>query len=688
MKGKKFMDINNFDEESYLEANPDVKGAIEKGLLKSATEHLIKYGLEEIKEGKRKFHPDLDFYNEDFYLETHPDVVNALKEGEYDSAFEHFCKYGYNEIISNIKNSFYADADKCINDITQSEKNNCDINYQKSIVASAFDDEFYRMQYPDIIQKEEDPLEHYILHGWKLGIDPNPLFSVSFYLDLHQDVRESGIEPFFHWLTVGQKEGYETSLSFYPAKKLTDSEKAAKHLIDISYYWENNPDVKKAKLNPIVHYMRTGWREGRNPNKHFNTIHYLLNNLDVLTTCQNPLDHFIKSGKEHLPYFTAVDTVKKFLGDKIFHAMQDITFPPAIANAEKLFVIVIPEHNEMSGGIFSMFSIANVVKRLKSQHGYEVVLMTRPNPTDTTYCRQKNFPNAEDVFRLEQIVRCEQVKDLYLHIPEYVAPTFIENLNVDTLNFLKNIETLHINFLNQNFELMPESHEFENLRELTTNLTQSVAHHSYFKQELTDKYNLPTLLLPAYTDLSAYNSSTFENKDNLIIYSLDDAPHKEEVLKKIQEELPEYELIEIRGITFDQYMDLATRCKFSISFGEGFDGYVAQPIYQGGIGMTVYNEEYFPSEDFLQYDNFFSDEDHMIESIVSTIKTLSSDPKAYEELNKKLVAEWDKLYSFDEYVAQIKKLINKEFELIPGEYHPQDNVKFFKTGLSSHMVMK
>ena len=262
----------------------------------------------------------------------------------------------------------------------------------------------------------------------------------------------------------------------------------------------------------------------------------------------------------------------------------------------------------------------------------------------------------------------------------------MENLQQSTLDFLKSLDVLDINLLNQNYELMPESVELASVRELAHNLTQSVAHHSYYGQSFADKYDLPTLLLPAYTDLSAYNPSTYENKDNLIIYSLDEAPHKEAVLAKLFAALPEYEFVEIKGITFDEYMDLATRCKFSISFGEGFDGYVAQPIYQGGIGMTVYNEEYFPSEDFLRYENFFESEEDMIDNIVDVIKSLDADKERYTELNKALVAEWDKLYSYDDYVKQIKKLINKEFELYPGAFSDTPTVGNYKTGLSSTIV--
>lgn len=352
---------------------------------------------------------------------------------------------------------------------------------------------------------------------------------------------------------------------------------------------------------------------------------------------------------------------------QIMARAQDMTFGLALEQSERLMVIVIPEHNEMSGGIYSMFSIAALSQRLRSLHGYDVVLMTRPNPADVTYCRQRNFRNAEDVYRFEQIERCRNLRELYIHVPEYATVDFVANMPPNVLKHILNVPTVHVNILNQNIDFMPEKEDFADLRRIADTLTQSVAHHAYFNQERTDRYQLPTLLLPAYTDLTPYPASEFEDKEKLIIHSPDEAPHREEVLEKLAAGLPDYEIREIRGITFDTYMDLATRCRFSVSFGEGFDGYIAQPIYQGGIGFTVYNEDYFPkTSDFLQYGNIFATEDEMVEEICTRIRHYERNPAAYKTLNRAFQDEYDKLYDYDGYVRQVKKLLKREFELFPG----------------------
>ena len=360
-------------------------------------------------------------------------------------------------------------------------------------------------------------------------------------------------------------------------------------------------------------------------------------------------------------------SLAKFSKAAILNRAQDFLFPINLTKSRRLIVMVVPEHNDMSGGIYSFFSIANQMHAMKRVHGYDVLVMTRPNETGNTYVRLSAFRNAETVYRFEQILLCDRIEELYLHIPEYATRDFYDLLSPELLKYLKSRKKLYINIMNQNIQLMPKASAFKNLRGLATEISQSVAHHAYFGQEFADRFNLPTLLLPAYTDLSPYPGSTFEEKRKLIIYSLDKAPHRKACLAILEREFSDYELVEIRDMSFDRYMQLATDCKFSISFGEGFDGYVAQPIQQGGIGLTVYREEFFPSDDFLNYYNIFRSEEEMVAELAPRMRRLAADPDLYKSLNRDFKAEHDKLYSFDDYIERIRKLVLRDFDLIPRQ---------------------
>lgn len=66
---------------------------------------------------------------------------------------------------------------------------------------------------------------------------------------------------------------------------------------DPSYYLLKYPDVRKLDIDPLLHFVKHGWLEGRDPSDNFNTRYYLENNPDVRKTKQNPLIHYLRYGR-------------------------------------------------------------------------------------------------------------------------------------------------------------------------------------------------------------------------------------------------------------------------------------------------------------------------------------------------------------------------------------------------------
>lgn len=69
------------------------------------------------------------------------------------------------------------------------------------------------------------------------------------------------------------------------------------HFFNREWYLNKNLDVKNAKIDPVVHYIKCGWREGRNPSALFDGNKYLSAHLDVKNAGINPLLHYEKYGK-------------------------------------------------------------------------------------------------------------------------------------------------------------------------------------------------------------------------------------------------------------------------------------------------------------------------------------------------------------------------------------------------------
>jgi hypothetical protein len=67
---------------------------------------------------------------------------------------------------------------------------------------------------------------------------------------------------------------------------------------DKTYYLASNPDVAAAKIDPVVHYLQFGGREGRNPGPVFSEAQYRALSPDVAATPLSALEHYESVGRE------------------------------------------------------------------------------------------------------------------------------------------------------------------------------------------------------------------------------------------------------------------------------------------------------------------------------------------------------------------------------------------------------
>jgi glycosyltransferase involved in cell wall biosynthesis/GT2 family glycosyltransferase len=71
---------------------------------------------------------------------------------------------------------------------------------------------------------------------------------------------------------------------------------AGSPLFNAEWYLAHNPDVAAAKVDPALHYLRHGGKEGRAPGPHFDGKGYLQVNCDVAAAGMNPLLHYVRHG--------------------------------------------------------------------------------------------------------------------------------------------------------------------------------------------------------------------------------------------------------------------------------------------------------------------------------------------------------------------------------------------------------
>ncbi|MEM6913050.1 MAG: hypothetical protein AAF511_03640 [Pseudomonadota bacterium] len=194
-----------------------------------------------------------------------------------------------------------------------------------------FSTSFYLKQYSDVADADVDPLWHYTVVGWREKRDPNPHFSVELFLEQHPSfVGDDGTLPTPPLLSAveegAHREGFapyrahrfddppdDTTMAFTPNPETIETEAAEdagqpvqipasvrqllESAFDEAFYIKRNPDLIDADVEPLDHFLTSGWKEGRDPSPSFSTAYYLSRNPDVASSGANPFLHFLESGE-------------------------------------------------------------------------------------------------------------------------------------------------------------------------------------------------------------------------------------------------------------------------------------------------------------------------------------------------------------------------------------------------------
>ncbi len=289
-----------------------------------------------------------------------------------------------------------------------------------------------------------------------------------------------------------------------------------------------------------------------------------------------------------------------------------------IRKNQRLMVFLVPATDIVSGGLMSICNIARCSRKMQDLHSCEVVLATVPG--SSTISRFTQFNNQEFIYRFEQIEKMiPQLEEIYFHIPDICCEDFYHYL-LDNGQQFKEVNKSCLNVLNQNNDLMPETEIIRGFLPFFDLVTQTCAHEKYCTKEYRDLYGVPMHLLPADIPTTFY-PLPYEQKDNLVAYSNDKHPLKESILTYLKNELPEYTFIMIENMTFEEYKRTIGRAKWTLSFGEGWDGYFFQPYLSDSIGLCVFQENFCP--EYMKtfptvFPNFETLGEHLVELIKAT----------------------------------------------------------------------
>jgi O-antigen biosynthesis protein len=110
-------------------------------------------------------------------------------------------------------------------------------------------------------------------------IKASGIFDPEYYLKANPDVAAQAGDPLMHYLRGGWRE-----------------ERSPGPLFDLRYYLSQSPEIQESQIEPLLHFITGGWRQGKKPNPYFDPLYYTQEHGDLNLAGMNPLSHFIKMG--------------------------------------------------------------------------------------------------------------------------------------------------------------------------------------------------------------------------------------------------------------------------------------------------------------------------------------------------------------------------------------------------------
>lgn len=266
----------------------------------------------------------MTFFDEDYYLAKYQDVASSnvdaflhfVIQGGYElrnpndwfrtqdyvdqhpeilvtgvHPFQHFLRF---RKFGELQNDSIEEIDD------QNGLINTNPRFVKEILKGEFDEDYYLTVYPDVRRSGEDALDHYISTGHHERRNPTIWFDTKSYLSLNPHVEVTGINPFLHYVIIGRKQGLLPGPSLVQPPAVIQQKQfqlPSPDTFDPVYYLQTYQDVAVSGIDPLMHYASSGWKEGRNPNHLFDTSFYLARYPEAIAQGFTPLQHYIQIGR-------------------------------------------------------------------------------------------------------------------------------------------------------------------------------------------------------------------------------------------------------------------------------------------------------------------------------------------------------------------------------------------------------
>ncbi len=214
---------------------------------------------------------------------------------------------GTNEIIETGRNGILARADnkverlaEAIADLMGDPKRRCALGRQGILDVRRYEPDRIHVAWEDLLQRASERKDFFRRWHRSIFIMRHPRLAC-WALRNARAIKNRGNVRFTYLIPISVKERSKIRRRHpmdYPLL-------FGCLLFDPRYYTDQHPEVKKAGLDPLLHYLEEGWRNTWEPSEHFSPDYYV-RTAKISGTHNNPLVHYYRYGRFEDLAFNAV----------------------------------------------------------------------------------------------------------------------------------------------------------------------------------------------------------------------------------------------------------------------------------------------------------------------------------------------------------------------------------------------
>jgi O-antigen/teichoic acid export membrane protein len=319
-----------------------------------------------------------------------------------------------------------------------------------------------------------------------------------------------------------------------------------------------------------------------------------------------------------------------------------------LENRRRAIVFLVPGVDDVNGGIMAIVSHVAESARMSDIHQAQVHLCTLPH--GFTLMRYSKFVNSATLVSFDLLLTALESDALvHVNVPEVYVEEFLK-WSLPILSAQPG-HRFSFNIMLQNIDFVPSRESVDSLRKAGP-VTVTTAHKAYAGRQTSEQLGCPVWHWSVWVSPEKYTRLEYERKEKLIVYSPDEHPLSGQVLRALRAELPDYRFVRIWDFTYEQYKQLISRARFSITFGEGLDGYFVEPILSGSIGCAVFNQRFF-TQSYRGLPFVFDDWAHLERELPRMIRDIDGPTfVSAQAIQYRMIA---REYSYAEYQQNLRR---------------------------------